>query len=146
MLHMVSQTIANDAGDDEQGPLTNTAERIEEALGDLQREGIVELEVSDVEREEEVKIELFFRNGCGCKLNCHQMLGKEIIETRRRSYAELTKQELNLIILGQLAAFEKKNTLHRVHAFEAHSTSAEVGFAKHLFCLHMGLVKSNLRI
>lgn len=110
--HANTQTIASDAEDDEQGPLTDITQRVEEALGDLQREGIVALEVTTEEREEEEKIELFFRNGCGCKQNCHQRLGRHTVETRRNCCAELTKAELDLVILGQLAAFEKEHSPH----------------------------------
>ena len=107
---IVSTTTADDTDDDEQGPLRDTTECIEEALGDLQREGIVALDVSNVERKEEEKVELFMRDGCGCKLNCHQTLGKEAIVARRNDCAELSKQELDLVILGQLGAFEKGST------------------------------------
>ena len=47
-------------------------------------------------------------DGCGCKMNCTNKLGREAIEEHRGNCAELSKQELDMAILGQLAAFDHR--------------------------------------
>ena len=42
----------------------------------------------------------------GCKLECHHKLGREVIEQHRGSSAEISKLELDMAVLGQLAAIE----------------------------------------
>ena len=77
-------------GEDNDGSLfTDAQARVEETL---------------IDRGE---INKFLANICGCKLNCPNKLGREAIEERRGNSAELSKQELDMAILGQLAAFDQ---------------------------------------
>ena len=46
----------------------------------------------------------FLADSCGCKLNCPNKLRREAIQECRGNCTELSKQELDMAILGQLAA------------------------------------------
>ena len=66
--------------------------------------------VNDADRNESMLVDTFMATGCGCKHNCHSGLGCEAIERHRNSCAELTKPELDMVILSQLAALEHRDT------------------------------------
>ena len=51
-------------------------------------------------------IDKLLADGCGCKMNCTNKLGREAIEEGRGNCAKLSKQDLDVSILGQLAAFD----------------------------------------
>ena len=67
----------------------------------------------------------FLANGCQCKLKCHVSIGREAIERHRGNCAELSKLELDMAILGQLAALDHRGPtsggVHRRHVVRAHT-------------------------
>ena len=102
--------------DEEDSLITNTDARVEETLLNLQQEETVNIESSDIDTAETTTINKFLTDGCGCKMNCHSKVKREKIERRRGNCAELSKQELDLVILGQLAAFEMGGESHRARS------------------------------
>ena len=66
----------------------------------------MEIEINDLDRIEKSDVDKFFADGCRCRMECHKKLGREEIEQRRESCAELTKAEIDMVMLGQLAALE----------------------------------------
>ena len=68
-----------------------------------------------LEREETAMIERFLSDGCGCNLvsgsNCSTLFTAESLESYRRDCSELTRAELDMTLLGQLAAFTNCSAL-----------------------------------
>ena len=88
-----------DPGED-RSLFTDTQARVEETLISLQQEDNVQIESSELDRREKTVIDKFLDDGCGCKMNCTNKLGREAIEERRGNCAELSKQELDMATLG----------------------------------------------
>lgn len=68
----------------------------------------------NLEREETVMVEKFLSDGCGCDLvngGCSNTFTAEFLESYRGEYSELTRAELDMALLGQLAAFTNSSTL-----------------------------------
>ena len=67
----------------------------------------------------------FLADGCRRKLNCHVSIGREAIERHRGNCAELSKLELDMAILGQLAALDHRGPtsggVYRRDVFRAHT-------------------------
>ena len=61
---------------------------------------LIQIESSCSDRKENTLVNTFLADGCRCKLNCHVSIG---IERHRGNCAELSKRELDMAILGQLA-------------------------------------------
>jgi len=96
--------------EDDNDLFRDTQARVSESLVLLQKGGDVTIEPTDADRNESRLVDTFMATGCGCKQNCHSCLGHEAIERHRNSCAELTKPELDMAILGQLAALEHRDT------------------------------------
>ena len=64
------------------------------------------VERRDEDIQNEITIRDFLNRGCGCKWGCHNKLNRELIERRRASCAALSRTDLDLVLLGQLAASE----------------------------------------
>ena len=68
-----------------------------------------------LEREETTLIQKFLSDGCGCDLasesNCSTLFRAESVESYRRDCSELTRAELDMTLLGQLAAFTNCSAL-----------------------------------
>ena len=99
--------------DEEDSLITNTDARVKETLLNLQQEETVNIESSDIDTAETTTINKFLTDGCGCKMNCHSKVKRE---RRQGNCAELSKQELDLVILSQLAAFEMGGESHRARS------------------------------
>lgn len=71
----------------------------------------VDLEESLEDRDEQHEIERFISKGCGCKFvpkntQCSEFVTKEVIVTSRQACMELTKDELDLIVLSNIRAHQ----------------------------------------
>ena len=84
--------------------LHDTQEQIEETLTSLQEGESMLIEASEYDERESRLVNTFLEDGCGCKLKCRINMGRERIELHRGRCAELTKSELDMAVLGQLAA------------------------------------------
>ena len=60
------------------------------------------LEQLDVSEEEKVK--QFVNNGCGCKKSCSKLFTLDYYTAMRNSCAELTRQELDMFVMGEISA------------------------------------------
>ena len=65
----------------------------------------VDVELRPCDKSEERIVAAFMSTGCGCKQNCYLLFSANYVGTFRLHCLELTIQELDLAILGQLAAF-----------------------------------------
>ena len=77
------------------------------------------------------KLTAFLEEGCGCKRNggkpCYTSFSREQYETSRMQCAELSRTELDLVILGQIAALLKdtsNTTAHRPSSQRQRTTMA----------------------
>ena len=84
---------------------------------EVREENGVEIESSETDTQEEKTMSDFLNKGCGCKWKCHTTLDIHAIRERRTTCAELSKTELDMVLLGQLAASETGT-----HAQRARST------------------------
>lgn len=67
-----------------------------------------------LEREESASVQRFLTNGCGCDLAdgpCSSTFSVESVESYRGQCSELTRTELDMVILGQLSAFTNTSSL-----------------------------------
>ena len=68
----------------------------------------------NLEREETALIQRFLSEGCGCDLangSCSSTFTTESIESYRSECSELSRAELDMVILGQISAFTNTSTL-----------------------------------
>ena len=54
--------------------------------------------------EEETACQTFFNQGCGCQARCSEQFPELHYRAIRNDMAELSKQEMDLVIMGQLLA------------------------------------------
>ena len=106
--HLLPLSVANSPGSlqDETDDITDTNPRVQEALTGLQLEECLQIEHSSIDIEDEMAINNFLTKGCGCRWNCHMKLERGAIQRRRASCSELSNRELDMVMLGQLAASE----------------------------------------
>lgn len=64
----------------------------------------VALQLPDLEYEKKV-VDVFFRNGCGCKRNCQKLFTKNEILDARIQFKSLSKNERNAAVLALLNTF-----------------------------------------
>ena len=60
-------------------------------------------EQMDIEREDE-GLGNFYTERCGCKQDCLSLFPEGMIEAQRLAVQELTKEEKDLILIGQIRA------------------------------------------
>lgn len=87
--------------DEEQEQLT-TEQQVEEALQNLSSDVSVELRPCD--RTEELLVAQFAREGCGCSRKCSAQFSINHIRDFRAQCYELSHDELDMVLLGQLMA------------------------------------------
>ena len=56
------------------------------------------------DRVEEEVCRKFFQDGCGCSDNCHLKFEEDYLRTTRNDMAELSRAELDLVVMGQVMA------------------------------------------
>ena len=61
-----------------------------------------EREERDIDEREKQKIETYLRDGCGCVKNCSSHFDEVYLMKIRSDCAELTHDQLDLIVMGQL--------------------------------------------
>ena len=88
---------------------------MDEILTSLHEREDIQIESSYSDRKESTLVNTFLADGCRCKLNCHVSIGREAIERHRGNCAELSKLELDMAILGQLAALDHHGPTGGVH-------------------------------
>ena len=91
---------------DDEGGLVNTDERVQEAkqsLPHLAEEVTITSLPTDIEENE--LICAFVSSGCGCNKKCSSQFTVEYVTSVRSCCTELTHSELDMAIMGQLAAF-----------------------------------------
>ena len=76
----------------------------------------VEIEFRDIDKEEERVTAEFARTGCSCKMGkggtpCCLIFTKEYYDHHRSQCFELSKNELDLVILGQMTAAENSSPI-----------------------------------
>ena len=71
-------------------------------MNDVRQEITIETQRAD-EREETVYNE-FFYNGCGCRNKCSMAFSESYLQHVRSQMAELSKDELDLVIIGEIAS------------------------------------------
>ena len=76
----------------------------------------MQIECSDMDTREGEVIDDFLTKGCGCKWSCHTKVGREAIEQRWASCAEFSRRDLDMVMLGQLAASEIGGGVERVRS------------------------------
>ena len=59
-------------------------------------------EERDINEREKQKIEIYLRDGCGCVKNCSSHFDEVYLMKIRSDCAELTHDQLNLVVMGQL--------------------------------------------
>ena len=101
----------HDGEDDETVPseLVDTEERVQEALQGLHTPAsVVTITNHPTDIEENVTISTFMSTGCGCRkakgAPCFRQFSLSDVEEFRASCAELTRAELDMVIMGQLMA------------------------------------------
>ena len=112
----------------------NTDDRVREALLIVVEAEIVVIESAPSDSLEEKIISTFLLSGCGCrKLHgkpCYQQFSREYISDYRASCAELTRFELDMAVLGCLAACMNTSSTVSTSARhkETHRVRAYVSF------------------
>ena len=61
-------------------------------------------EEREIDVKEKQKIETYLREGCGCAKQCSSQFDESFLVKMRSDCAELTHQELDLLVMGQLLA------------------------------------------
>ena len=97
-------------GEDDLDGLVDTEERVSEAMQTAQAQLDIPLETLPSDIQNEKAVSDFMLAGCGCKKGgggkqCCTEFSQEYILSVRLSCAELTRSELDLVILEQLLAF-----------------------------------------
>lgn len=100
--------------EDDLGGLVDTDERVREAMATAQAQLNVPFEPLPSEIKEDELVSLFMRGGCGCRKGgggkqCCTQFSREYFLSVRQSCAELSRSELDLVILGQLHAFTNQS-------------------------------------
>ena len=104
----------SDSGEDDLGGLVDTEERVREAMQTAQAQLDVPFEPLPSDIKEDELVSQFMLAGCGCPQGnggkqCCTQFSREYVLSARQSCAELTKSELDLVILGQLLAFTNRS-------------------------------------
>ena len=91
----------------------HTSEELEETVGSGEM-----FDCSLEDRKEEQAVEDFIRQGCTCHLGpqgspCSQQLTRETIESTRQDCLDLTKSELDLVILSQIHSLQSTTQQHQ---------------------------------
>ena len=81
------------------------------------------------------KLTAFLEEGCGCKRNsgkpCYTSFSWEQYEASRMRCAELSRSELDLVILGQIAALLKKYSQTNTHRQASQRQRTSMVFHRH---------------
>ena len=100
----------SDEDDDEtaSSELVDTEERVQESLQELRTvSSVVTITSQPTDTEEEVAVSTFMSTRCGCRkvkgASCYRQFSLSYVEFRA-SCSELTPAELDVVIMGQLAA------------------------------------------
>ena len=101
----------SDEDDDEtaSSELVDTEERVQESLQGLRTvASVVTITSQPTDTEEEVAVSTFMSTGCRCHkvkgASCYRQFSLSYVEEFRASCSELTPAELDMVIMGQLAA------------------------------------------
>ena len=91
--------------DDEHEHLT-TEQQVEEALQHLPSASDISVELRPCEKTEELLVDQFVREGCGCSRKCSAQFSiNHIRDVRDECYRyQLSRDELDTVLLGQLMA------------------------------------------
>ena len=96
----------DDSGDDDGCGLVDTDKRVEEAMQRAQGMITTDLRPNDIQ--EDNLVSDFVSAGCGCskwnRKQCSEQFSDDYFKSVRGSCAELSRSELDLVILGQLLA------------------------------------------
>ena len=104
----------SDSGEDDLGGLVDTDEQVREAMAMAQAQLDVPFEPLPNDIKEDELVAQFLLGGCGCQKGgggkqCCTQFSNEYLLSVRQSCAELTRSELDLVILGQLLAFTNQS-------------------------------------
>jgi len=114
-------------------PLVSTSQDREAGLMDS-----TDLELSVEDAHEVETVDDFITKGCGCQYGpgntqCSSFLNKDVVEACRQDNMDLTRDELDLVVLAQIRAHptdDKQPTLHASHHTTGDFRSQSLFFIK----------------
>ena len=134
--------------DDSTESIFSDTERAVSQASDLVRSGAVELSSVVVESEEspdqeEARIDLFLSSGCSCQYGprntpCHRLFSAAQYREMRDECRELTRDELDLVIMGQLRALTLRDSCTQGSKRAATTrvqTQTQFRFGGHQICM-----------
>ena len=103
---------------DEEEEAMSTEEQAQEAVNHLSSARDVEVQLRPCDRMEEELVAQFASAGCGCSKKCSDQFSLGYIRDMRAQCYDLTHNELDMVLLGQLAA--ATNTSEKVIVESGH--------------------------
>lgn len=102
-IELETQKQLPEESDEEEDGLT-TEEQVHEALGNLSSANDIRVELRPCDTTEEGLLATFTSVGCGCSKKCSSQFSLCYIRDMRAQCYELSHNELDLVLLGQLVA------------------------------------------
>ena len=101
----------------------------------------VQIELREIDKKEEEELQTFFRVGCECQHQCSKQFPQHYIRMIRNDMAELSREELDLLIMGELMT-----SLHDGETTTASKHVPKKRSYSHTYFYHKGekVHKSNL--
>ena len=107
-------TIEGDSEEEGEGVVSDTEMLVEEALQRLPPGCAISCELRVFEVEEQQVVEEFMVKGCSCRKwggkPCSGQFSAEYVKKMRLSCMELTREQLDMFLMGQLTAFTNNST------------------------------------
>ena len=102
-IELETQKQLPEESDEEEDGLI-TEEQVHEALGNLSSANDIRVELRPCDTTEEGLLATFASVGCGCSKKCSSQFSLSYIQDMRAQCYELSHNELDLVLLGQLVA------------------------------------------
>ena len=93
----------------------------------------VEIEQRRADEKEETECNTFFSEGCGCHNKCWMMFSESYLRDVRSQMAELSREELDLVVMGEIAA-----TIHDGDTIDAQKHTSKNRERSSTYYLHKG--------
>ena len=111
---------------------TTHEQQVQEALQNVPSIHGIEIELRPCDVNEEELVAQFVATGCSCAKRCSSQFSKEYIQSMRAQCFDLSRNELDMVLLGQLIA--STNTSNKV-VQESHNLEKEREYTQRITML-----------